>query len=528
MPKLIANGNYAQRALRHGASLLRRAVAPTLGPIGRTVLMQRRWAGTSLVSDGFTINRELELVDPLADLAVRFLEDASGKVRAACGDGTTTTVVLASGAGPMALGASIRQAAVRVEAEVRWMAEPVGDAAALRGVATLAAKDAELGQLIGDLVWELGADGAILVLDSPGRAVESESIEGFRFDRGALSPAFITDPARVEAVIENPYLLLTGQKLETVEDILPALERILPEARRLVVVAQDVSGEALAGLAMNTQRGNLEALAVQAPGLGGRQEERLEELAAAVGATVLPAADTGRLLAGITLRDLGRAEKVVATRQSTTVYGGAADQARVRQQVRRLRQAAAEAQTDKYRRELTERIGAIQGRMAVVRVGGHSKIEIQEKLVRARNAVAAAQAARRSGVLPGGGSALARAAMTLSGAAANEPGERDGMRVLRLALEAPLLTLAHNAGEHGPLVLARVREAPPETAYDAVSGRVVPAAGAGILDPLDTTLSSLQRAVSAATTMLTVSTAIVSPHEHGLANERPDVSARYE
>lgn len=540
MAKWILNSSRAQKALSRGTSILRSAVAPTLGPIGRTVLMDRRWAGTSVVSDGFTINRELELWDPFADMAIRFLEDASEKVRSACGDGTTTTVLLAealiracqpllaSGADPMALSRALARGAALAVDELRDMSCPVADAGQLAAVASLAAKDAELGRVVGELVWDLGADGAFLALESQGRTVEHEVIEGFRFDRGAISPAFLTDPVKVEAVLENPYLLLTAEKLERVDDILPALERILPEAHTLVVVAQDVTGEALAGLAMNKERGNLEVLAVKAPGLGGRMEEQLEELAAATGATVLPNYETGRTLAGITIEDLGRADRVVANRQMTTVFGGRADPKRVAERMAILRNGAAEAQTDKYRRELTERIGAILGKTAVLKVGGLSQLEVKEKVVRVRNAVAAAQAALRGGLLPGGGAALARAGLAVGSAPAADDLTRIGFRAVQRALEAPLLSLARNAGEHGPLVLAAVRQAPAGSAYDALTGQVGPASESGILDPMEMVVAALQRSVSVAAALLTVDTVIVSPPEPGVAGERPDVSARYE
>jgi chaperonin GroEL len=540
MPKWILDGKHTQRALASGASILRRAVSSTFGPTARVVLMDRKWSGTSLVSDGFTINRELELPDPFADLAVRFLEDASEKVRSTCGDGTTTTVILAealiaacqpamaAGADPMALSRELNRVGQVAMAELSQLATPVENQAQLARVAGLACKDSAIGEIVAELVWKVGHDGAVLVIEGKGRTINSELQEGFVFDRGVASPAFLTDRVRVEAVLHNPYILLTGNKLESVEDILPALERILPTAQPLLVVGQEFAGEALAGLAMNKERGNLDVLAVKAPGLGGRMEERLQELAAAVGATVLPDSQTGRTLAGINPEDLGRAKRVVANRQTTRILGGDADQRRVAREAARLRQGIGEAQTDKYRRELTDRIGAMSGRTAVIRVGGFSEKEIREKIVRIRNATAAAQAALANGVVPGGGTTYARVARSLDKEIPKDDDKRVATLALRHALTAPLMTLASNSGHHGPLVLAELGRSPDGLAYDAVSGRLGPATAIGILDPLETAASALRRAVSVASAILTVDGAIVEPRASGPMGERLDMSAKYE
>jgi chaperonin GroEL len=540
MPKWILDGKHSQRALATGASILRRAVAATFGPIGRVVLMDRKWSGTSLVSDGFTINRELELPDPFADLAVRFLEDASEKVRSACGDGTTTTIILAealiaacqpamaSGVNPMIISRELKRAGRDAVTELRRLAMPVADQAQLAQVASMACKDAAIGETVAEHVWKVGQDGAVLVIEGKGRTIDGELQEGFVFDRGLVSPAFLTDNVRVEAVLHNPYILLTGDTLESVKDILPALERILPTAQPLLIVAQDVTGEALAGLAMNKERGNLDVVVVKSPGLGGRMQERLQELAAAVGAVVLPDPETGRTLAGINLEDLGRAEKVIANRQTTTILGGTADQRRVAREASRLRQGIAEAQTDKYRRELTERIGAMTGRTAIIRVGGFSETEIKEKIVRIRNAAAAAQAALAGGLVPGGGAAFARVSQRLDQGPAKNEGERVAIQALRHALEAPLQILASNSGYYGPLALAELNRSAEGIAYDAVSGRLEPASTLGILDPLETSVSALQRAVSVASSILTVDGAIVEPRAPGPMGERLDMSAKYE
>ena len=539
MTKWIISGRTAQELLGMGALIAAKAVSPTLGPVGRTVLMDRRRVGPSLVSDGFTINRELELADPFMDMAVRILEDASEQVREECGDGTTSTVILseailrmaqpsvAMGADPMAMARGIRCGEAVAAAALQRAAMPVASPDELVAVAALACKDQELGRAIADLVDQTGIDGAVVAQESNSREIVSKLVEGFEFDSGVLSPQFLTDRSRMEAVLEEPYLLLTGQKLQFVEDILPALERILPTAHRLVIVAQDVEGEALTGLAMNAERGNLEVIAVKGPGIGGRQEERLEDLAAATSATVLPDDQTGRTLAGITLEDLGRAERVVADRFRTTIFGAQGDDERMQRRIAIIQDQLDESQTDQYGRQLLERIGAIQGLTGYLNVGGLTEAEMKEKLPRVRNAVVAAQAAHRSGIQPGGGAAYVRAALELDPTELDGD-ERLGMQILQTALSFPLRQLAHNAGEEGAVILSRLTDSPVDHAYDATNLRIGPAAEMGILDPASTVEAVLHRACSIASVMLSVDTVIVDPPGPFMEYERPDMSAKFD
>lgn len=539
MPKWIVNGRTAQELLGHGALIAAQAVGPTLGPIGRTVLMDRKVQGPSLVSDGFTINRELELPDPFMDMAVRMLEEAAERVRETCGDGTTTTVILAEailrmaqpsvamGADPMALARGIRRGQAAALKALQQLARPAGGVDELSAVAALACKSAEIGRTVAELVDATGAEGAVLALESNARHIDSQMVEGFHFDRGLLSPQFIGDRSTMEAELDEPYLLLTGSELQRVEDILPALERILPTARRLTVVAKDVKGEALAGLVMNHERGNLEVIAVKGPGAGGRQEERMQDLAAATGGTVLPDEQTGRTLAGIALVDLGRAERVVADSFRTTVYGGHGDPERMQRRLIDIRDKLSDAQTDQYKRQLVERIGAIQGRVGYLHVGGQTEAEIKEKLPRVRNAVAAAQQAAGSGVVAGAGAAFIRAALQLDPAGLGEE-EAIGLGILQSALTFPFRQLVYNSGEEDQVVLSRLLEAPEDHTYDAERKCIGPAAEIGILDPAGTVQAVLQRACSVAATLLTVDTAIADPAVSGIGGERLDMGAKFE
>lgn len=539
MPKWIIHGSTAQELLSMGATIAARAVGVTFGPVGRTVLLDQRWAGPGLVSDGFTINRELQLPDPFMDMSVRMLEDAAERVRETCGDGTTSTLILAEailrlaqpsiamGVDPMAIARGVRAGEAQAAELLKEAARPAKGEPELAAVATLAAKSAEIGQIVAALASQVGMDGALIGLESKGRLLESELVEGFQFDRGVISPQFLTDRQAMQATMEDPYLLLAGKELSRVEHILPALERILPEARKLVIIAKDIKDEALAGLIMNHQRGNLKLLAIKAPEAGGRQDDRLEDLAVSIGATVLPDRQVGRTLDSITLADLGRAERVVADSFKTTVIGGYGDLERMNRRVELIQEQLADAQTDQYKRRMVARIGAIRGRTGYLHIGGTTEAEIKEKLPRVRNAIAAAQQAQREGVVPGGGAAYVRAASQLHANGMPED-EAVGLRILQNALTFPFRQLVYNAGEEEPVVLAHLAESPDDHAYDVVRRRIGPAAELGILDAAGTAKAVLSRACSVATTLLTVDAVVVDPANMGPAGERPDMSAKFE
>ncbi|MFP3854838.1 MAG: chaperonin GroEL [Anaerolineales bacterium] len=539
MSKLILTHEWAQTALNRGALILSKAISPTMGPIGRTVLMSHRGSKPKFVSDGFTITRQLELLDPFEDMAIRFLEEASERVREACGDGTSTTVILAEailraaqpslamGADAMAMAQGMR---VCVEPAVRALQDlstPIANEEELGAIGAVASKDKEIGAKVANLVFQLGPDGAVIALPSKGREFSAELIEGFHFDHGALSPYFITDRTKMEAVLENPYILLTGSTLEFVDDILPALEKILPTARRLVILAEDVKGEALAGLAMNQERGNLEVLAVKAPDAGGRQEERLKDLAAAIGATVLPDDHTGRTLADINLEDLGQVERVVSDRSSTTIYGLRGDEETISRRVRIIQGEIEDAQTDQYARYLTERIGAIQGQTGYLHIGGITEAEAEERLPRVRNAVAACKEALRTGWVPGGGVALVSAAGALESINL-EGDELIGLRALQSAMVFPFLTIVHNSGAEPSLYLDRLADAGDDATIDAVTGEITSARESGIMDATGAVEAVLRRSVSVAMSLLTVDVAIADVPVAGPMGDRLDMGAKYE
>ncbi len=538
MAKLILTGRSAQSSLLRGATSLARAVSPTFGPIGRTVIMRHRGQGPDLTSDGFTICRRFELFDPFEDMAVRFLEEAAEQVREACGDGTTTTILLAEalvrlaqpslamGADPMALARGMRIGMEKVVAALHDAASPVKDTAQLTSIASVAAKDQGVGSAVANMVDQVGADGAVIAIQSEGRDLECEIIEGFHFDHGALSPHFITDRTRMVAALEDPYVLLTGKTLERVDDILPALQRILPTARTLLILAKDVKGEALTGLAMNKERGHLDVLAVKAPDSGGRQEDRLADLSAALGGTVIPDEETGRTLSSIQLHDLGRASRVTSDRYETTIVGGWGDKKEIDHRTALIRSQIEEAQTDQYVRYLQKRLGALQGKTAFLRVGGLTESEVKVRLSRVRNAVAACREALRSGWLPGAGAAFVRAASALE-TSRLERDELTGARILQQALTSPLLTIAHNSGLEPIVTLSRLVDAEEETTLDATTGELVSALGTGILDPAGTLETTALSAVSVAAAMLTIDAAVAIP-PGSAARLRPDMSAKYE
>lgn len=538
MARWVISNPAALIALRKGVNTLSRAVSITLGPKGRSVVLDRRWKGASVVSDGFTIAQEVELPDPQTDIGVQFIKDAAGKVRDSYGDGTSTTIVLAaaiidealknifSGANPVALNQGIRLGTSAMVEALRAHSVPASDSVQLRQVATLAAKDPRIGELISEVLQRVGHQGVILVESSEGTDLSVEYLEGMQLDGGYLSSHFVTDRKRMEAVIESPRILITYQKLRVVEDILPALERIVPVTKKILIVCEAAEGEALAGLVMNNERGLLNVAAVKAPGLGERRREFLTDLAVFTGGRLVPDRETGRTLQTTDQEDWGQAGKVIVDSVHTTVLNGRGDPQAIRSRMKSLDSQIAEAQTDVFRAQLRKRLGALAGHTAVLHVGAPTESEAKEKKQRVENAVAAVRSAIQSGVLPGGGTSLLHALAALDHVEASGD-EKTGLRIIERAAARPLRHLAQNAGIDGSLVILRLQERPFGFGFNAETGEFGDLWEMGIIEPEALVEGTLVHAVSIATSILSVAAMVVSPPETGPGGEKLDMSAKY-
>jgi chaperonin GroEL len=512
------------------------AVGLTLGPSGRTVVTDKRWDGPSVISDGFAISRELQLPDPLQDLAVQLVNQAAEHAYETCGDGTTSTIVLAAtminaahkniaaGADPMALRRGLQEAAGALIRALRARARPLESEDQVESVATLAAKDPVIGRLVAQALEKSGDQGIILVEESSGTGIELECVRGMRFDGGYLSAEFVTDRERMEVELEDPYVMITEEELRSVDDILPALERVLHLTRTLLIVCGGAEGEALAGLVMNKQRGNLEVVAVKAPGYGDRRSENLVDIATFLGGQVLPDEHAGRTLRAIRPEDLGRADKVVASMDQTTILGGRGDRETIQHRSREIQRQMDEAQTAQYRRRQVRRQGSLAGRMAILHVGGFTESEITEKKTRVENAVAAVKAAQEGGILPGGGVGLIDSLSALDDLKLTED-EAAGARILYEAVQAPALLIAQNAGQRPTEVLYKIHQSPEGHGFDATSGTFGDLYAMGIIDPQIVVERALISAVSVAASLMTVETLIVHPSAD---ENRLDLSAKYE
>ena len=539
MGKILHFGQSARDSLRRGINTLTRAVGVTLGPTGRNVVLDVRWKGPTIVGDGFTIARELDLPNPTEDLGVTLITEAAKKVYENCGDGTTTTIVLATaiineanvnlaaGANPVGLIKGIKRASTAILEELESASIALDDQDQIFQVATMASKDREIGELLVEAVNFAGKEGVIIVESADSTYSRLESIEGLEFDSGLISPHFVTDNEKMEAVIEKPHILITEVELSAIEDILPALERIIPITKTLVIICGNADGEALAGLIMNKQRGNLDVMAVKAPGLGGRRRERLIDIAIATGGTLLPDEETGRTLRSVTEDDLGQADKVVSNEKMTTILGGDGDSKEIASRIRQLKGEDKEAQTAQYRQQLQERQGALTGKTAVLEVGGFTESEIKEKKIRVENAVAAVQLAITGGILPGGGVSLVDASSALDSLEATGD-EATGVRIMGLAALAPVHFIAYNAGKKNSVIVEKILQGPNGYGFNAETDEFGDMLDMGIIDPTMLIKESLTNAVSIATSIISVDATIVHTPEKGPMGEKLDMSAKYE
>jgi len=518
--KQLAFAEDARRRLKDGVDVLASAVATTLGPKGRNVALDRKFGSPTITHDGVTVAKEVELEDPYENMGAQLLKEAATKTNDIAGDGTTTSTVLAhamvndglknlsAGANPMMLKRGIERASKAVADAITEMAIDVTTKEEIASVAAISAQDADIGELIAEVMDKVGKDGVITVEESKGLEFETEYVEGMQFDRGYISPYFVTNPENMEAVIEEPYVLIHDKKISAATDIVPLLEKLVQVGKRdLVVLAEDIDGEALATLVLNKLRGMLNVLAVKAPGFGDRRKAMLQDIAVLTGGTVITE-ELGRKLESVTINDLGKAGKVSATKDDTTVIEGQGDSDKIKGRIEEIKTEIDRSTSDYDKEKLQERLAKLSGGVAVIRVGAATETELKEKKHRVEDALSATRAAVEEGIVPGGGVALINALKTIEDLSDDEVDINTGIKVVRTALEMPLKGISRNAGQDGAVVLEAVRRKQEEAksdriGYDVISGDYVDMIEAGIIDPAKVTKGALENAASIAAMILT-------------------------
>ena len=524
MAKIIKFNEDARRALERGVDRLADAVKVTLGPRGRNVVLDKKFGAPTITNDGVTIAREVELEDPYENLGAQLAKNVATKTNDVAGDGTTTATVLAqalvhegmrnvaAGASPTALGAGMRAAADAVSAALDEVAIPVSDQQAIAGVATVSAQDAEVGELIGQAMEKVGKDGVITVEESTTLSTELDVTEGVQFDKGYLSPYFVTDQEAMEAVLEDALVLLVSGKISALADLLPLLEKVLSTGGRpLLIVAEDVEGEALSTLVVNSIRKTIKVVAVKSPYFGDRRKAFMTDLAVVTGGQVV-SEDVGLKLDQVGLEVLGTARRVTVTKDETTIVDGGGTGEAIGDRVAQIRREIEATDSDWDREKLQERLAKLAGGIGVIRVGAATEVEMKEKKHRIEDAIAATRAAVEEGVVPGGGSALVHAAAAIDSLDLSGD-ELTGARVVRRALDAPLVRIAGNAGFEGQVVVAKVREAGLGQGFNAATGEYGDLAAQGVIDPVKVTKAALGNAVSIAAMVLTTDSAVVEAPE---------------
>ncbi|MGY1857041.1 chaperonin GroEL [Modestobacter sp. SYSU DS0290] len=520
MAKIILFDEDARRALERGVDKLADAVKVTLGPRGRNVVIDKKFGAPTITNDGVTIAREIDLEDPFEDLGAQLAKNVATKTNDVAGDGTTTATVLAqalvhegmrnvaAGANPMALGRGMRAAVDAVHAALDAVAIPVDDRPAIAGVATISAQDAEVGELIGEAFERVGKDGVITVEEANGMTTELDVTEGVQFDKGYLSPYFVTDTEEQEAVLEDALVLLVQGKISALADLLPLLEKVLSTGGRpLLIVAEDVEGEALSTLVVNSIRKTVKVVAVKSPFFGDRRTAFMTDLAVVTGGQVV-SEDVGLSLDSVGLEVLGTARRVVVTKDDTTLVDGGGTSSAVSDRVAQIRKEIEATDSDWDREKLQERLAKLAGGIAVIRVGAATEVEMKERKHRIEDAIAATRAAVEEGVVPGGGSALVHAATAIDSLELSGD-ELTGARSVRKALDAPLSLIAANAGFEGPVVVGKVREAGTGQGFNAATGEYGDLAAQGVIDPVKVTKAALAHATSIAAMVLTTDSAVV-------------------
>jgi chaperonin GroEL len=519
MPKQLYFNEEARRALKRGADAVADAVKTTLGPRGRNVAIDKKFGAPTVTHDGVTVAKEIELKDPFENMGARLLVEVATKTNDIAGDGTTTATVLAqaivteglkmvaAGANPMMIRRGLDRGAEALIAKLRDMATPIRDRADIAHVASISAADREIGEIIAEVMEKVGKDGVITVEESKGIAFEKEYTEGMQFDRGYISAYFVTNSERMEAELESPYILITDKKISAIQEILPVLEKALTVTKNLVIISEDIDGEALATLVVNKLRGTVNVLGVKAPGFGDRRKAMLQDIAILTGGTLI-SEEVGRKLDSATIEDLGRARRIVSDKDNTTIIEGNGNEKAIKARIEQIRTQIDSTTSDFDREKLQERLAKLAGGVAVLKVGGSTEPELKEKKHRVEDALSTARAAVEEGIVPGGGVALINAISALDNVKVEHEDETYGIRILRRALEEPMRILARNAGEEGSVIIDAVRRIQAEKkntnlGYNVMNGEFIDLVKEGIIDPVKVTRSAVQNAISIAALILT-------------------------
>jgi chaperonin GroEL len=540
MPKQLVFQDEARRQLKAGIDTLAKAVATTLGPKGRNVALDKKWGAPTVTHDGVTVAKEIEIEEPFANMGAQLLKEAATKTNDIAGDGTTTATVLAhtmvneglknvaAGANAMLLKRGIEIATEKVSQALKEVSISINTKAEIASVASISAQDREIGELIAEVMDKVGKDGVITVEESKGLAFETEYVEGMQFDRGYISPYFVTSPESMEAALEEPYVLIHDKKISVASDLVPALEKLVQAGQRnLLIIAEDVDGEALATLVLNKLRGTFNLLAVKAPGFGDRRKAMLQDIAILTGGTVI-SEETGKRLENTTLQDLGRCNKVVSTKDDTTIVGGHGSEEAIKGRINQIKVEIENTTSDYDREKLQERLAKLAGGVAVIGVGAATETELKEKKHRVEDALSATRAAVEEGIVPGGGVALLNAMSALDEVKSDVPDIQTGVNIVRRALEEPMRGIMRNAGLDGSVVVQEVRRQQREKnndriGYDIMADQYGDMVEAGIIDPAKVTRGALANAASIAAMILSTEALITDiPEEKKPAAPMPE------
>ena len=527
MAKLIAFDDEARRGLEAGMNKLADAVRITLGPKGRNVVLDKKWGAPTITNDGVSIAKDIELEDPYERIGAELVKEVAKKTDDVAGDGTTTATVLAwsmvreglrnvaAGANPMSLKKGIEAAVVAAVASIKELAKVVDSKEQIAQVASISAADTEIGGMISEAIDKVGKDGVITVEESQTFGMEMDLVEGMRFDKGYISPYFVTDPDRMEASLEDAYILLVSSKITAVRDMLPVLEKVMQSAKPLVIIAEDIEGEALATLVVNKIRGTFKSVAVKAPGFGDRRKAMLQDIAILTGGQVI-SEEVGLKLENAGLEMLGRAKKIIISKDETTIVEGAGSEDEIKGRINQIKAEIDNTDSDYDREKLQERLAKLSGGVAVLKVGAATEVELKEKKHRIEDAVSTTKAAIEEGVVPGGGVALLRAQAAVEAVAAKLTGdEATGARLVARSLEAPLKQIAENAGMEGGVVVAKVKSLTGSNGLNAATGEYEDLVKIGVIDAAKVTRSALQNAASIAALFLTTEVVIADKPDAG-------------
>jgi chaperonin GroEL len=524
MAKMIAFNEEARRGLERGMNTLADAVKVTLGPRGRNVVLEKKWGAPTITNDGVSIAKEIELDDPWEKIGAELVKEVAKKTDDVAGDGTTTATVLAqalvreglrnvaAGSNPMSLKRGIEKAVDAISAELSSMAKPVETKEQISATASISAADSTIGEMIAEAMDKVGKEGVITVEESNTFGLELELTEGMRFDKGYISPYMVTDTERMEAVLEDPYILIANSKIANIKDLVPLLEKVMQSGKPLAIIAEDVEGEALATLVVNKIRGTFRSVAVKAPGFGDRRKAMLQDMAILTGATVV-SEEVGLKLDATTLDLLGKARKVVVTKDETTIVEGAGDDEMIKGRVNQIRAEIEKSDSDYDREKLQERLAKLAGGVAVIKAGAATEVELKERKHRIEDAVRNAKAAVEEGIVAGGGVALLQASKKAFDKLKLSGDEATGAKIVELAVEAPLKQIAVNAGLEGGVVVEKVRHLEAGHGLNAATGEYVDMIKTGIIDPAKVTRSALQNAASIAALFLTTEAVIADKPE---------------